>query len=69
MLRVVLGLGLLVAVKEVGKAAMVEMLGQVCRLAGIPSVCVKTVSQVTYLKAHYSNHFVTLDKVSQSSAT
>lgn len=55
---------MLVAVKVLAKILAKEVLAQLCKLVGIPSVCDKRVSEVTPLKVHYSKHFVTLDKVS-----
>ena len=62
-LRCALGLLMLVVVKELVKLVTKQALLQLCHLLSIPSAYCKRVSQVTYLKVHYSKHFITLNKV------
>lgn len=62
--RLIVGLVFLAVMKVLAKFLARELLIQVCKLASIPCVCAKRVSQVTHHKVHYSQHFIILDKVS-----
>ena len=58
-----MGLLMLLLVKEVMKLLTKHVLMQLCKLTGIACVYHKRLSQVTYLKVHYSSSFITLDEV------
>ena len=62
-LRYVVGLVTLAVVKTLVKTIATRLLAHLCRLAAIPCICKKRVSEVTYLKVHYSASFITLEKV------
>ena len=63
-LRFVLGFVVLLLMKAGVQSAARLMLGQCCHLLGVPCVCHKRVSTVTFEKIHHSPAFTLLDQVS-----